>query len=44
MAIEVAGCSISKVINPLNIKPIDIPQLIQSLSELTVKNRGKDDK
>jgi DNA-binding protein H-NS len=31
-AIEVAGNSISKVINPLTISPIDITQLIQLLS------------
>jgi hypothetical protein len=33
-AIEVAGNRISKVINPLTISPIDITQLIQSLSEI----------
>jgi len=36
-AIEVAGNSISKVINPLTISPIDISQLIQSLSDIGKK-------
>ena len=34
-AIEVAGNSISKVINPLSVSPIDISQLVQSVNDMT---------
>jgi len=39
-AIEVAGSSISKVINPLTVSPIDVSQLIQSINDISRKSDG----